>query len=65
MDTYQDAHTQTQLQQRDVDGERTRREHEQEVAAEAYHRQRILTGDRPRLEDLAKEWIELLRTRRV
>jgi hypothetical protein len=36
-------------------------EHELVVAAEAHHRARILDADRPQLEDLAEEWIEMLR----
>ena len=56
-----DAHMMTQLQQWDVDERRAQREHELVLAAEALHRQRILDCDQVRLEDLAKEWIELLR----
>ena len=61
MDRNDDAREMLSLQQRDEDERRARREHELRLAAEAHHRLRILNGDRVRLEDLAGEWIELLR----
>ncbi|MGD2076221.1 MAG: hypothetical protein PVI91_10520 [Gammaproteobacteria bacterium] len=56
-----DTHAMTQLQQWDVDERRVQPEHELTLAAEAHHRLCILKADRPRLDDLAGEWIELLR----
>ena len=61
MDRDDDARMMKQLQQWDVDERQARREHEMVLAAEARHRQRILNDERVRLEDLATEWIELLR----
>ena len=64
MNEYDDAHMATQLQQVNLDERPTIFEQELVLAAEAQHRLRLLDGDRPRLEDLAGEWIELLRASR-
>jgi len=61
MDTHDDDQMKTHLQQVDVNERRARREYELMLAAEAHHRLQLLNGSRPRLEDLAEEWIELLR----
>ena len=60
-----DARMMTQLQQWDVDERPAQVEYERVLAAEALHRQRILNSDQLRLEDLAGEWIELLRASRA
>lgn len=65
MDKDDDHRMMTQLQPWDVDERRARRERERVLVSEALHRQRLLDGDRPRLEDLAAEWIELLRASRA
>ena len=61
MDKDKDAYMMMQLQQSILDERRARREYEMLLAAEARHRLRILNDNRTRLEDLAGEWIEMLR----
>jgi hypothetical protein len=50
-----------QLQEWEADDRRSDRDRELLLAAEAQHRLSILRGDSTRLEDLAGEWIDLLR----
>ena len=64
MNKYDDTDMTTQLQQVNLDVRPTIFEQELVLAAEAQHRLRLLNGDRLRLEDLAGEWIELLRASR-
>mgnify|MGYP001826945283 CR=1 FL=1 len=64
MNTYDDADMTTQLQQVYLDERPSNYKQELALAVEAQHRLRLLNGDGPRLEDLAGEWIELLRASR-
>jgi len=64
MNSFEDAYITTQLQEVDLVERPSSDERALLLAAEAQHRQRLLNGDRPRLEDLAEEWIELLRASR-
>ena len=61
MDRDDDTRMTARLQEREADDRHSARDRELLLAAEAHHRLSILSGDRPRLEDLAGEWIELLR----
>ena len=61
MDEDSKAYATTRLHQLDLDERATGLEQALVLAAEAHHRQCLLAGDKPRLEDLACEWIELLR----
>ena len=61
MDKSAETHITTQLQQVDLEERPSRAERDLVLAAEAHHRLRLLIDDRTRLEDLAEEWIELLR----
>ena len=64
MNKCDDVDMTTQLQQVNLDERLTIFEQELVLAAEAQHRLHLLNGDRPRLEDLAGEWIDLLRASR-
>jgi hypothetical protein len=61
MDKSAETNITTQLQHVDLEERPSRVEQELEHAAEAHHRFYLLIDDRTRLEDLAEEWIELLR----
>ena len=61
MDKSSETHITTQLQQVDLEERPSRAEGDLVLAAEAHHRLRLLNDDQTRLEDLAEEWIELLR----
>lgn len=61
MDKSSETHITTQLQQVDLEVRPSMAERDLVLAAEAHHRLRLLIDDRTRLEDLAEEWIELLR----
>ena len=61
MDRHDDTRTMARLQKWEADDRHSDRERELLLAAEAHHRLSLLSGNRPRLEDLAGEWIELLR----
>ena len=61
MDKSSETHITTQLQQVDLEERPSRAERDLVLAAEAHHRLRLLNDDQTRLEDLAEEWIELLR----
>ena len=65
MYTDDDARMMMQLQQWGVDERPAQVEYERMLVAEALHRQRLLDSDQLRLEDLAGEWIELLRASRA
>ena len=58
------THAVTQLQQVDLEERPLEVERERSLAAEAQYRRHLLAEDGARLEDLAAEWIELLRTSR-
>ena len=60
MDRDYGTRTRVRLQEREAADGHSDRDRELLLAAEAHHRRSIL-GDCPRLEDLAGEWIELLR----
>lgn len=64
MNGFEDANKTTQSQKPDLVERPTGDERALVPAAEAQHRQRLLNGDRPRLEGLAEQWIELLRASR-
>jgi len=61
MERDNETSTTTQLHQPSLDERSLSAEQLRVNAAEAYHRQRLLTGNKPCLEDLAGEWIELIR----
>ncbi len=61
MYTDDDLHMTTQLRQIPAQEQTSDREKRLLLAAEVHHREQLLSGDRPRLEDMAQEWIELLR----
>lgn len=61
MDKSAKTHIMTHRQQLDPEERLSRVEQELILAAAAHHRLRLLIDDRTRLEDLAEEWIELLR----
>jgi hypothetical protein len=61
MDKTADSHVTRQLQLVDPGEQLSRVERELMLAAGARHRSRLLNDDGARLEDLAVEWIELLR----
>ncbi len=60
MYTEDELHMMAQLQQICPVEQTSVREERLLLAAQTHHRQRLLSGDRPRLEDMAQEWIELL-----
>ena len=64
MDRNEHRHTTAQLQQCGADQRQSKRDRKLRNAAEAHHRQRLMKGDSVRLQDLAVEWIELLRADR-
>ena len=65
MDRNEHRHTTAQLQQCGADQRQSKRDRKLRNAAEAHHhRQRLMKGDSVRLQDLAVEWIELLRASR-
>jgi len=61
MDQSAETNITTQLQHVDLEEPPSRVEQELVHAAEAHHRLRLLIDNRTRFEDLAEEWIELLR----
>jgi len=64
MDRNEHRHTTAQLQQCGADQPQSKPDRKLRIAAEAHHRQRLVKGDCVRLQDLAVEWIELLRASR-
>mgnify|MGYP001551765154 FL=1 len=61
MDKSSETYITTQFQQVEMEERPSRAERDLVLAAEAHHRLRLLNDDQTRLEDLAEEWIELIR----
>ena len=61
METDDGTRMRVRPQEREAADGHSDRDCELLLAAEAHHRRSVLGRDRPRLEDLAGEWIELLR----
>lgn len=62
MDRNDDTRMVARLQEWESVDRHSDRDRAMRLAAESHCRRSILSGDRPRLEDLAGEWIELFRT---